>query len=476
MRISQRLGARMRATSTGLMGSLTTVMLIACGGLTDVPDPSTIVDPGLVETQNGAVELYRGSLSAFAQTFAGGPPATNPSTAQRGSSVALADGLASDQFSTLSSDGTGEYFLQRTIELGLGHNVTQPYADLHTTRLNIDQAIGALQQYGATIPNAFAGELFALKGYIYIMFGEMYCSGVPFSRAVYHGDVVLGHPESTTEMFEHAIAQFDTALAITTDSAAIRQLAYVGTARALLDLGRFTDAAAAAAQSHVPSDFVYQFAYSAPTFPNYFYIVASGSFLGGPSSLFEGNRMGSNGLPYVSAGDPSSPQPDPRVVWTPVAKTFPFPDGDYPIPSQYLTGSDPVTLASGTEARLIEAEAALHGGAITTWAQRLNDLRMAAGIPSLTADSTTAASDTLRQNVMFRERAFWMYGTGHRLGDLRRLVRQYHRAQGSVFPVGATPVDPGTGTLYYSNNTNFAPPRDELNNNPYYTGCLSRDP
>lgn len=37
---------------------------------------------------------------------------------------------------------------------------------------------------------------------------------------------------------------------------------------------------------------------------------------------------------------------------------------------------------------------------------------------------------------MFRERAFWMYGTGHRLGDLRRLVTQYGLTQDAVYPTG----------------------------------------
>lgn len=37
---------------------------------------------------------------------------------------------------------------------------------------------------------------------------------------------------------------------------------------------------------------------------------------------------------------------------------------------------------------------------------------------------------------MFAERANWLFLTGHRLGDLRRLVWQYGRAQGDVYPVG----------------------------------------
>ena len=44
------------------------------------------------------------------------------------------------------------------------------------------------------------------------------------------------------------------------------------------------------------------------------------------------------------------------------------------------------------------------------------------GRPRSARDPGTAAS---RVDMLFRERAFWMYFTAHRLGDMRRLVRQY---------------------------------------------------
>lgn len=44
-----------------------------------------------------------------------------------------------------------------------------------------------------------------------------------------------------------------------------------------------------------------------------------------------------------------------------------------------------------------------------------------------------------RENLTFCERAFWMFGTGHRLGDLRRLIRQYGRTAETIFPTGAYP-------------------------------------
>lgn len=38
---------------------------------------------------------------------------------------------------------------------------------------------------------------------------------------------------------------------------------------------------------------------------------------------------------------------------------------------------------------------------------------------------------------MSGQRAFWLFSTGHRHGDLRRLIRQYGRAQDQVFRTGS---------------------------------------
>src|SRR5678815_146790 len=51
---------------------------------------------------------------------------------------------------------------------------------------------------------------------------------------------------------------------------------------------------------------------------------------------------------------------------------------------------------------------------------------------------TDPGNATARVDQLFREKAFWQFGRGHRLGDLRRLIRDYGRAaDGSdTFPVG----------------------------------------
>ncbi len=59
-------------------------------------------------------------------------------------------------------------------------------------------------------------------------------------------------------------------------------------------------------------------------------------------------------------------------------------------------------------------------------------------------------------SLTFRERAFWLYGTGHRLGDLRRLIRQYGRDQSTVFPTGT--YDNGSAVALfpsYGTSVNF---------------------
>ena len=132
----------------------------------------------------------------------------------------------------------------------------------------------------------------------------------------------------------------------------------------------------------------------------------------------------------------------------------------------YPRGDSPVPLATGIEARLIEAENLLANNDASGWLGKLNAARTTvAGLPPLADPGSTAA----RVDLLFRERAFWMYFTSHRVGDLRRLVRQYGRAAESVWP---------TGTYFkggvYGADQNL-PPSQAERNNPEYPGCTDRN-
>ncbi len=87
------------------------------------------------------------------------------------------------------------------------------------------------------------------------------------------------------------------------------------------------------------------------------------------------------------------------------------------------------------------------------------------------------ASATAAIDLLFAERARWLWGTAHRLNDLRRLERAvgvrggYGRPDASVFPTG-TYFKNG---LTYGTDVNFPIPLDEQNN-PNFQQCLDRLP
>jgi starch-binding outer membrane protein, SusD/RagB family len=83
------------------------------------------------------------------------------------------------------------------------------------------------------------------------------------------------------------------------------------------------------------------------------------------------------------------------------------------------------------------------------------------------ADPVTPAA---RVDTMFNERAFWLFATGHRQGDLRRLIRQYGRTQARVFPTG---LYKNTGQQY---GTDVTFPITGDNANPSLPECLDRNP
>jgi hypothetical protein len=116
------------------------------------------------------------------------------------------------------------------------------------------------------------------------------------------------------------------------------------------------------------------------------------------------------------------------------------------------------------EARLIEAEAQLSNGTSAAYLATLNTLRAGAGLTAISDPGTAAA----RVDQFFAERAYWLWLTGHRLSDLRRLIRQYGRSQATVFPTGVTPY----GTAYGTDVT-LPIPFEEINN-PNYTVCTER--
>jgi hypothetical protein len=246
-------------------------------------------------------------------------------------------------------------------------------------------------------------------------------------------------------------------------------------ARALMDLKQY--AAAATAVAAVPTDYAYTVTFKNSSIINNIWElnISEARYVVGDSADALGTL--SNALPFFSEGDPRVPTDaggrafDSTTPW--VGQLIWSKDG----PNQ--GDEDPVAVVNGIDARLYESEARLAAGDIAGWLTTLNDLRTG---PTKVSDAVTIGgpvgevlpplvdpgTPAARVSLQFREKAFWTYGRGERLGDLRRLVRQYNRPATQVFPTGAY-FKGGT----YGTDVNLPVPQAELNN-PTYKGCIDR--
>ena len=416
---------------------------------TDNPD---VIDPGALSTAQGAAALYNGAIGDFALSV---------------------DGSGTDAWGIISAvswftdegrfGGTPPELKQMDLravreEADAWQGM---YLNLHRAREGAERAAEALKAFNAQDPRV--GELYALSGEIHIVLAEDYCSGVPFSTT--QPTLTYGTPLTTNATFARAIQRLDLAKQNANGSATVNNLQAVLRGRALLSLATSsTDAAgfaaAASAVASVPTGFVY-LTYHGTATPRQNNWMFTDAFSADRMSVSD--TEGTNGLNFASANDPRVP-----------VQFSTAPGGvsrfDNVTPMVYFLGYDnlssPVVQASGVEARLIEAEAALAANNVATWLSKLNEARgTVAGLGPL----TDPGSATARVDLMFRERAFWMYQTGHRLGDLRRLVRQYGRGAETVFPTGAYHKD----NLMRGTDVNIVIPISERNN-PNFHGCLDR--
>jgi len=440
----------------------------ACHDLTgNQPLPVGTVDPSTVANAAGARAMATAARAQFQyglNTFIvqSGMLSDELQANIRGSHVTSAADIPSD---------VGVDARQLTAGANLGTD--QTYGTLQQIRALTNLAIGALLQYDADSSAANRAELYALEGYSEILLADLFCSGVPLSTLNYKGDFTYHPSSSTAQVYTHAIALLDSALALAGNDAQIRNLAKVGRGRAFLAQGNYTSAVAAVAD--VPVAFRYTQSMQTCNFAGCF--VASASTqpvfdIGSVASVAD--REGGTGIPYRSSGDPRTSASFVGIVN----------NNDVWFADKYVQDdASIIVVASGVEAQLIGAEAALatHAG---DWLGTLNALRTdgtasggvynagtggVSGLDPLTDPGT----DSARTSLVFSERAKWLFLTGHRQGDLRRMVRSYARPRTTVYPSGNYPGLSGYGSFIdapipQSGSYSEAP-------NPLFHGCLSRD-
>ena len=424
-------------------------LTISCGDFTKVTNTG-VIEPDATNSAVGAAAWYVGATRQF----------VNASL-----SAIQYSGIVSDELIDANAIGSLHWsYLDSRRTLPPTHALlVAEFSTLSSALVGQRFALAQLQQFAPT-PGSRLGQMYAYQGYLELYLAEHLCSGVPISTVDFDGTVTYGSGTSTTEIFDRAIAHFDSAIAVTPDSQRVINLARLGKARALLGKGDFANAATTAAA--IPTSFVYNLDINSAVagLTNSLYNAISVSRSMGIAPAGDGT----NGINWVGANDR-------RVPTTLLGNGT---DGSTVI---YAYGGftglgSAVRVASGLEARLIEAEAALQANnndAATTgsgWLGILNNLRATAIAPAL-SPLADPGNYPARVNLLFREKAFWLFLNGTRMGDLRRLVRQYGRAENTVFPSGTYARD---GQPYGTEVTLVPTPAESVNN-PKYSGCFDKN-
>ncbi len=468
----------------------TVVLLLVCvvgackpSDILSVPAPTGVLSNSSEQNQSGAELIAANAMAEL-----------NVGFAQWQSGVLEWSGLLADEFQWTDVKQGGQWagVDARVTEAGRGFVEVGDISleDLILARVTFLTALPMLERYEPASGRPKIGLAFALVGYSELLIAEDYCAGLPLAAPTPNG-FTYGMPLTTDSMLGVAEAHFDSAVAYAGTDTLVGPLAATGLGRTRLDRGDFATAAAAVAE--VPTSFIYN-AELEPGGYNNAGLTSSNAYDYGVqnyncSDFTTADSKGRNGLNYISANDP-------RLVFdTTLAETCDglnasLADSVYHYPMKFGFPSTNIPLATGAEARLVEAEAALHAGQVATWAADLNALRASApgtylalssGMPPLTTDSTIGATEATQVAVMFRERAFWLYGTGSRLGDMRRLIRQYGRDQSTVFPIGPYPNAslPGLPSALpsYGTEVNLTLPTAAgglPGPQPNYRGCISR--
>jgi hypothetical protein len=456
--------------------TLALALVAACSpsSLVDVQAPGNVVDPSQVKTAATAIGFYYSAVAWFDKPLAG----TGLNT-----SVISAVGLFTDELAETTAFTSGGLD-ERLLSLPAGaSSSTALYTNLHQARIQAQQARQALQLYAPNAPKAWQGQLYALEAYTVLYFAENFCSGIPLTAVPIDGTPQPTAGLTTEALYNQAITLFDSAIVAGADSAQFVNLAMVGKGRALLGLGRFADAMAAV--HSVQTNFLYLAQFSTQI-PN---------TLSNQTATYRAqNAEGGNGLVWSA---------DPRtgiVIRAAIAGAMLWPAKYYVTAAGTLDASvvapnTPVRVADGLEARLIEAEADLASGG-ANWLTILNSLRATcigqtpcAPVPGLTSASLPPLTDpgtaTARLNLVMKERAMWLYLTGHREADLRRMARLYQRDPATLWPTGriSAPAFPplyitalaSDGTLYGTDLV-FLPSPNEKTNNSLFGGCYDFDP
>ena len=346
-----------------------------------------------------------------------------------------ADRVPPDQRTTSPTDA--RYATSSCTALGI-------YGPLQTARSSAETVLDYLRGWTDAEVSGSRQQMIATAsayaGYAYVLLGEGFCS-LAFSKINPDRSIAYGGEVSRDSTFKRAVTRFTEAITAaqtitpaTTASTDILRMAYLGRARAKLDMGDYAGAKADAQQ--IPSGYLHNATYSG-TVPRRNNMVFNENALPNTSS--------SVGEPYrtYSATDPRVPVVQTTTVSTSGIRHW--------YQSKYATVGAPIPIAKYQEAQLIIAEAEIRANNLAAALPIINAER-ARGNQGLFTGTTQA--QYLAELLDQRRRELFL--EGQQLGDMIRF---------------ATPLTPAPGTSYhfggsYGSQVCFPLPSAERLNNP----------
>ena len=421
-----------RTNPFALLAAAALAIVTACGNPLEVETTSRIPAEN-VEVPANAQLLVSGAIADFECAYAAYVVQSATVGEEFIYAQQTADRVPSDRRSTLPTDG--RYATNSCVGLGI-------YTPLQTARQTSETALNYLKSWtDAQVANRtkLIAYTAAYNGYSYLLLGEGFCT-LAFSSINPDRTIAYGGEVARDSAFKLAIARFTESItaaqAVTNPSAAVTdslRLAYLGRARARLDLGDYAGAMADAQQ--IPAGYVRNATYSTAVDRRNNLVFSDNSSTNTSSSV---------GDPYRSMTG------DPRVPVTQGSSTSATGIRHW-YQTKYTTLSTPIPFAKYQEAQLIIAEAQIRAGNLPAALPILNAERARGNQGAFTG---TTQAQYLAELIDQRRRELFL--EGQHLEDIIRFGI-------AVQPVAGTPYHFG-GT--YGNQICFPLPAAERLNNP----------
>ena len=498
--------------------------LVACNKdkILQVTDPD-IINPSNLTSAEAAEALRVGALSRLSDMTAG----LIPGGGSLGEGIFFFSGAVADEWRSTDTFVQRDEADSRSITES-NSAMTLEARSINRTRVAAIQAIPILKQF-KPLNISDVGQMYWLRGFAELSIAENFCNGSPISSLDASNSIVYGQPETNVEIYTRAKATFDTAVLNAPAGDArgdtVKWMSAIEKARVQLDLGDVAGAGTTinavlpatpggTCAGCIPDSFKFSVAYSQATAQDNQIWALNNS----AGRWMPANNEGPLGLNPATANDPRVPiciggtgtaaapgtgckNFDPNQTRN-TSFDNNFGPGTFLVQLVWPTREADVAIVTAAEAHLIKAEVSLRTADVAGFYAELNYLRTnfdtfkqqanpcsavvnRAGCPAVPvggnllpgnlADPLVGATQAGREDLLFRERGFWLWSTAHRLADLRRLVRPtseggFGRAESTVFPNGPY----YKGGLYGADKFLRIPQAEA--NNPNAKGCTDFNP